>query len=193
MNVHRRRTYWANIYVGLQEGYDGPTHEMAELLEYCGNYCRKVDTTVSVTTTVFMYSKGCELGAIIGLIHAHSRRRKEEIRRNALKLAKALLGEFNQTTVSVVFPDETVVFENRQGWKPRQRPLSGLRLEQRGASKARNAYVRRIRSHHRPLPLTHRRKFETAARTRPKVTKRQVPPQRQVQATAPKTKFLAVI
>jgi hypothetical protein len=124
MNVHRRRTYWANIYVGLQEGYDGPTHEMADLLKYCGNYCRKVDTTVSVTTTVFMYSKGCELGAIIGLIHAHSRRRKEEIRRNALKLAKALLGEFNQTTVSVVFPDDTIVFENRQDWKPRQPPQS---------------------------------------------------------------------
>ena|ERR1035441_3874346 len=95
-----------------------------EEAEYCGNYCRKVDTTVSVTTTVFMYSKGRELGAIIGFIHAHSRRRKDEIRRNALKLAKALLGEFNQTTVSVVFPDETIVFENRQGWKPRQPPHS---------------------------------------------------------------------
>lgn len=139
MNEHRRRTYWANIYVGLQEGYGGPTHEMPELLEYCGNYCRKVDTTVSVTPTVFMYSKGCELGAIIGLIHAHSRRRNEEIRRNALKLAKALLGEFNQTTVSVVFPDETIVFEHRQGWKPRQPLRPRRQTAKRSASSGRNA------------------------------------------------------
>ena len=124
MNEHRLKTYWANIYVGLQEGYDGPTHEMAELLDYCDAFCRKVDTTVSVTPTVFVYSKGSELGAIVGLIHAHSTRREEEIRRNALELGKALLGEFNQTTVSVVFPDETIVFETRQGWKPRQPPHS---------------------------------------------------------------------
>jgi serine/threonine protein kinase len=65
MNEHRRRTYWANIYVGLQEGYIGPAHEIAELLEYCGGFCRKVGTTVSVTPTVFVYSKGSELGAII--------------------------------------------------------------------------------------------------------------------------------
>src|SRR5664279_5665878 len=79
MNEHRHRTYWANIYVGLQEGYDGSTHEMTELLQYCHAFCRKVDTTVSVTPTVFVYSKGSELGAIIGLIHAHSPCREEEI------------------------------------------------------------------------------------------------------------------
>ena len=124
MNEHRLRTLLANIYLGLQEGYVGPTHEIAELLEYCAAFCRKVDTTVSVTPTVFVYSKGSELGAIIGLIHAHSPCREEEIRRNSLELAKALLDEFNQTTVSVVFPDETIVFENRQDWKPRQPPQS---------------------------------------------------------------------
>jgi hypothetical protein len=141
MNEHRRRTYWANIYVGLREGYVGPTHEFAELLQYCGAFCRKVGITVSVTPTVFVYSKGLELGAIIGLIHAsnNSPCREQEIRRNALELSEALLGEFNQTTVSVVFPDETIVFENRQGWKRRQPPRSRRRSAKRGASRARNA------------------------------------------------------
>src|ERR1035441_1749587 len=95
MNEHPRKTYWANIYVGLQEGYVGPTHEISELFEYCGAFCRKAKTTVSVTPTVFMYAKGGEPGAIVGLIHAHNAAcREEEIRRNALELGKALLGEF---------------------------------------------------------------------------------------------------
>jgi hypothetical protein len=126
MNEHRRETYPASIYVGLKEGYVGPTHDIAELLEFCGTFCRKANTTVSVTPTVFVYVRGAEPGAIIGLIHAHDARdRKGEIRRNALELGRALLEEFNQTTVSVVFPDEIIVFENREGWKPRgTTPLS---------------------------------------------------------------------
>jgi hypothetical protein len=109
MNEHKWKTYRASIYLGLKEGYEGPTHEYAEILEYCGTFCRNTNTAVSVTPTVFVYARGSEPGAITGLTHGHnSQRREEEIRRNALELGQALLEQFNQTTVSVLFPDETI-------------------------------------------------------------------------------------
>lgn len=103
-------TYTAQIYVGLQEGYDGPTHGISVVHGVCCAYVEEVKLCVSVTPTGFIYVGDEEPGAIVGLInYPRFPSTKEEIKAKALALAQRLKDELGQLRVTVVFPDETVM------------------------------------------------------------------------------------
>jgi hypothetical protein len=103
-------TYWATIYVGLKEGYDGVVHSAEEAKDICQAYVNNGGAAVTVTETEFIYKHGREPGVIVGLInYPRFPKKSEEIRAVAVKIAQRLKDAFKQHRVSVLFPDHTVM------------------------------------------------------------------------------------
>lgn len=105
-------TFWARIYVGLREGYNGPLHDRAEIQDACQSFCDDVGLCVTVEDTMFIYKAGRERGVVVECIN-YPRFPKEpgEIKSTALALAEELRVLCGQNRVSVVFPDETVMVD----------------------------------------------------------------------------------
>lgn len=111
-------TYKADIYVGLQPGYefgDGDAEEsyfIEEVEDICQNYVDRVKLGVTVTPTTFVYVDGSEDGAIVGLInYPRFPSTPEKIKETAIDLAKILKEELGQYRVSIVCTDETIMLE----------------------------------------------------------------------------------
>lgn len=105
-------TFWANIYVGLREEYDGKTHYSEWAIEICQDYCTEVGLGVTVTETIFVYSGGREPGIIVGLIQYPRFPTTElDIMRKAKELGRRLMIAFNQLRISIVTTHRTVMFE----------------------------------------------------------------------------------
>lgn len=112
--VHHTHTYTATIYVGVQEGYDGPTHMPLEAIGICKDYCDEVGYAVTVTPTYFVYKSGQEPGVAVGLInYPRFPVSDNATTQHALELAKRLKEAFNQKRVSIVFPDQTIMLGER--------------------------------------------------------------------------------
>jgi len=105
-------TFKADIYIGLQEGYNGQCHSMYELYTICQKYCNEIKLGVTVTPTRFIYVDGAEEGAIVGLInYPRFPSGREEIKNKATELAKILMDNFKQERCSIVCTDETIMLE----------------------------------------------------------------------------------
>ena len=103
-------TFWARIYVGLREGYNGLFHDRAEVQDACQSFCDKVGLCVTVEDILFIYTGGRECGVVVGLInYPGSPEEPMEVKSMALGLAEKLRVTCGQNRVSVVFPDETVM------------------------------------------------------------------------------------
>ena len=103
-------TYWARIYVGLQDGRtSGILLDGQVVRTICQDYCDSVGLCVTVTDTNFIYTDGCEPGVIVGLInYPRFPCSRLQLRNKALALAGQLCSALKQCGVSVVFPDRTV-------------------------------------------------------------------------------------
>jgi hypothetical protein len=109
-------TYWAKIFCGLREGYDGPEHHVGEVERICQRFVDQVGLCVTVTPTTFVYKNGREQGAIVGLInYPRFPSTMEELRHKAFALALLLKRELKQLRVSVMFPHDTVMLEDGDG------------------------------------------------------------------------------
>lgn len=106
-------TFTAQIYVGLQEGYEGKTHNQCRVECICQEFVDEVGWCVSITRTRFVYKDGKESGVIVGIInYPRFPMEIKELKDRTLKLANILMTELNQNRISVVFPDETIMLEN---------------------------------------------------------------------------------
>lgn len=106
-------TYEAKIYVGYDEtnGYGGRMlHNTPELTKICQDYCDQVGLCVTITEIKFVYTKGKEHGAIIGLInYPRFPSDNEQIRAKAIALANIFLVKFGQKRISIVCSDRTIM------------------------------------------------------------------------------------
>ena len=103
-------TYYANIYVGLKEGYNGIQYSIDHLCTLCQTYCNTVKLGLTVTPTKFIYVDGSEMGAIVGRInYPRFPSTNEMLRSKAVDLAILLKDEFKQQRLSIVCPDETIM------------------------------------------------------------------------------------
>jgi len=103
-------TYQATIYLGLTEGYGKVTHTSCEVKALCQEYCNRVGLCITLTELDFIYKGGCEFGAAIGFInYPRFPSTPEDIKANALALAKELKQKMGQIRVSVVCSDETIM------------------------------------------------------------------------------------
>lgn len=105
-------TYYANIWLGLKNGYDGEIGDIQFVKNYCQEYVEK-GLCVTITETEFIYTGGNEPGVIIGLIN-YPRFPKEdgEVLAEAIQLAEQLMRSFEQYRCSIVTPHRTFLMEN---------------------------------------------------------------------------------
>lgn len=114
-------TYWANIFVGFKNMETGEVYDIAKARKVCSDYANSVGLCVTLTPTEYIYtSKEGELrgeaGVIVGLInYPRFPAVPSEIRHHASVLAKKLKEVYEQYRVTIMFPDETVMFGEDDG------------------------------------------------------------------------------
>lgn len=116
-------TFTATIYVGSRVGRTGdPTsrvHDIREIEDVCQRYCDEIGLCVTVTSTTFIYTKGREHGAAVGLInYPRFPSTPEAIEGHAMRLAELLRARMEQCRVTVVMPHKTVMLEDPSPEKP---------------------------------------------------------------------------
>ena len=88
------------IFVGLREGYEGKTHQMAEALELCQEYCNEVGLCVTVTPTTYVYKDGQEPGIVVGLIR-YPRFPETDLWHHGRALGRILKSAFGQLRATI--------------------------------------------------------------------------------------------
>jgi hypothetical protein len=107
------KTFRANIFLGLKEGYNGKIHNIAEIYDFMRGYCDEAGFAVTVTPTKFIYTGGEEDGAIIGIInYPRFPSTPEDLTAHAVEIAWGLMYHYNQFRVSIVCDDNTYMLEN---------------------------------------------------------------------------------
>ena len=111
-------TWKAQIFCGLRKGYEvcSPCQSIEKIYSICRRYVHQVGGwCVTVTPTKFIYTGGDEDGVIVGVIqYPRFPTSHELLKERTIELAKMLRVELSQFRVSVVFPDETVMFEGEE-------------------------------------------------------------------------------
>lgn len=103
-------TITAQIFVGLKNTKTGVIHDMNEVRQICQEYVDTVGLCVTLTGTHYIYSKGEEPGAVVGLINYPRFPCSEEgLKEHALNLASRLRKKLEQKRCSVVMPKETIM------------------------------------------------------------------------------------
>ena len=108
-------TYTATIYCGLRDGYGEEINSSYPdvINDYINN--RSGGLCVTCTSTTFYYNGGQEPGIIVGIInYPRYPFSDEKIRRLAFELAEKLMIKCKQYRVSIVFPEETILLENKE-------------------------------------------------------------------------------
>jgi len=107
-------TFSARIFVGLQEGYDGPLHKYKEVVSIAQHYCDDVGLGVNISETTFVYTGGREPGVCVELIqYPRFPNDIDLIKKHAFRIAKMLMEAFNQHRCSVVCTDLTYLIEKK--------------------------------------------------------------------------------
>jgi len=113
--MNKISTFYANIYVGLREGYDNKHLSINRVHGVCRTFCNKVKLCVTVTPTTYHYVDGRENGAIVGLInYPRFPATPAEIKQKAIDLARILKKDLKQKRVSIVMPNETIMIGERR-------------------------------------------------------------------------------
>ncbi len=108
-------TWWAKIFIGLREGYTENLHGFHEVEEICQEYVNAVGLCVTVTPTRYIYKKGWDPGAIVGLInYPRFPKPVEKLQEQALELGELLRRRLKQNRVSIMFPDATILLGGKE-------------------------------------------------------------------------------
>jgi len=108
--------YEARIYLGSRRKYNGPAFSYAELRAFIGAHQSEQGLSkanpVRITPTAYVWADYDEPGWEIAVIN-YPRQPKAhcELASFALDLATALLNNFEQNRISIVFPEEIVMLE----------------------------------------------------------------------------------
>jgi hypothetical protein len=101
-------TLYANIYIGLKEGYDGPEHTIEEVYLAVQEYCNEFSFAVTVTPTKYIYKNGNEDGVMIGLInYPRFPSDADTILLRAIAIGDILKKKFKQQRYSIMCKDKT--------------------------------------------------------------------------------------
>lgn len=101
-------TFFAVIYAGNKEGYDGKIHTKEEIEDLLKEYCNNNSLCITLKDTEFIYKNGNEFGFEISLInYPRFPSSHEEITKNAIAIAKILKYKLNQCRISIVCSDKT--------------------------------------------------------------------------------------
>ncbi len=107
------KTFTATIHVGLKIRRTNEIQDIFKAKKVCQLFVDEIGECVSFTPTDYIYTHGGEPGVIIQFIqYPRFPQSENEIKNRALRLAELLMKELRQLKVCVVFPEETLMFEN---------------------------------------------------------------------------------
>jgi hypothetical protein len=108
-------TFYAKIYTGTKEHYDGTIHFYNEAKEILQEYCNINPLCVTLKQVEYIYKDGNEIGFEIGLInYPRFPNTPEEITNKAIEIAMIFREKFNQFKVSIETPEKTFMIEKEQ-------------------------------------------------------------------------------
>src|ERR1035437_155568 len=103
----------AMIYLGFREHYSDVVHSTEELKSLLQKYVDERGLCVTIMPCDFVYTKGSEPGAAIGLInYPRFPATEDEIKTKTKDLAIELMLAFRQFRVSIVFSDEIILLDD---------------------------------------------------------------------------------
>jgi len=108
------KAYNVQIWCGLKETYDDEKiHTIEDVRVICDDFVNSIKDCITITPTEYRYVDGNEPGVIVGWIqYPRFPRKKKEIKRRALLLAKRLMYELYQYRVTVTTPSQSIMLEN---------------------------------------------------------------------------------
>lgn len=118
---HSAPTYWARVSMGLQEGSDNPFNTVDEVRKFVQAQVVGKPFRLAVNATELLHPAGSEPGVEVVLTNFPGDPvAPDQLRADALYLAKLLLLAFGQIRLTVMFPNETVSVEHltHSGNKP---------------------------------------------------------------------------
>lgn len=108
-------TFVATLHVGLKVRRTGEIHPLSKAKEIIQAYTDGVGLCATVTETDYIYTKGSEPGIIVGFInYPRFPASATQISQHVSVLATKLMIGLNQLRVTIVYPDTTVMFTNRE-------------------------------------------------------------------------------
>jgi hypothetical protein len=119
MRIRKANTFEARLYIGSVQGYHGTPFTFEELKEEVGNLQsespKEEMIPVRIAPTNFVCGNYSEAGWEVAAIN-YPRFPKAEalITLFMMELAKRLLVCFNQNRISIIFPNETIMFESEE-------------------------------------------------------------------------------
>ena len=119
MRIKKANTFEARLYIGSVQGYHGTPFTFEELKQEVGNLQsespKEEMIPVRIAPTNFVCGNYSEAGWEIAAIN-YPRFPKAEalITSFMMELAKRLLVCFNQNRISIIFPNETIMFESEE-------------------------------------------------------------------------------
>jgi hypothetical protein len=101
-------SFFAIIYIGSKEGYNGKIHTRKEIEDTLKEYCNNNSICLTLKETEFIHKDGYEFGYEITLInYPRFPSSKEEITNKAINIAEILKNKLNQYRVSIMCQDKT--------------------------------------------------------------------------------------
>lgn len=101
------------IWIGLKNSSTGVEHSLEELEKLVQAFCNILGACFSITPTRFVYTKGNENGAVIGLInYPRFTSTPSEMFAKAEALATILMKAMDQCRVSIVTDSTTYMLTN---------------------------------------------------------------------------------
>lgn len=98
--------YIATIYCGLRNSVIIEYKTFSEVYQICQDYCNEIGLCVCVKECKYIYTNGYEPGVEITIInHPRFPKRDKFIKKQSLELAKKLMIDLNQCSVTICFSD----------------------------------------------------------------------------------------
>jgi len=109
-------TFTATIYVGAKEHHANIVHTYEEAKEILQEYCDVNPRCFTLKQVEYIYTDGNEIGFEIGMInYPRFPDDRHHIICIAMKVAEIFKEKFKQYKVTIVFSDETYMFEDIEG------------------------------------------------------------------------------
>jgi hypothetical protein len=106
------RTYYAEIYFGTKEGYEGDVASERFVYSLLQDYVDKVGLGLFVQKGEFLYTKGNEPGYKVTIInYPRFPSTSEEIHKHAEAIVEILLRELKQYRITVCYPQVSMMYE----------------------------------------------------------------------------------
>lgn len=110
IDIIKAEKFSASIYVGLKVRGLNTLYSITAVEEICQEFCDDIEFCVTVTPTKYVYTDGCEQGAIVGIFnYPKFQKSAKTLENQAFLLATELMLKLEKERVTIDFPSHTIM------------------------------------------------------------------------------------